>query len=124
MKKTFDFTGWTTDERRELADMIYKNLGIERQINIGEELAAHYQRCNRAADIAYRELEMGNATAGTAAVLAATTNALKQLADLDSDLYNIEYARKLEKAFIDTLKQADDAERLLEIFEDILRDAA
>ena len=92
MKKTFDFTGWTTDERRELADMIYKNLGIDRQINIGEELAAHYQRCNRA--------------------------------DLDSDLYNIEYARKLEKAFIDTLKQADDAERLLEIFEDILRDAA
>ena len=104
--------------------MIYKNLGTERQINIGEELSAHYQRCNRAADIAYRELEMGNATAGTAAVLAATTNALKQLADLDSDLYNIEYARKLEKAFIDTLKQADDAERLLEIFEDILRDAA
>lgn len=112
-KVLFDFKGYSRDELKHIADSIYRHLNLSKTLNLEDELIEHYQRCKGAAEIAYRELEMGNSTAGTAAVLASTTGALKELARLQTDLYNADRLKQLERVFIDVLKQFDGAEEVL-----------
>lgn len=120
---TIDLSSMTLQERKELADKIYEQLGRETQINLGVELTLHYKRCNDAAELAYKALEDGNATAGSAAVLTAATGAIKELARLQIDLYNAERVKVLEKAFQNVLRQSDNAEYLLTLLEEELERA-
>lgn len=114
MEKSFNPNDYSRAELKKIADGIYKELGIN-HINLQVELSEHYRRCNEAADLAYKALEDGNATAGTAAVLTATTGALKELARLEIDLRNADSLKLFEQAVIETLRQMDDPERCIRI---------
>lgn len=112
MKKTIDFTGWTREELKQLHSLLSEKL--DAGINLQHEIKAHYLRCNRAADMAAEMLERGEASAGTAAVLTATTGVLKELARLDIELYNADRIKLFEQAVGTVLKAAPNSEELLE----------
>lgn len=114
---TVDLTHLSTQEKKELADRIYASLGKEAEVNLQLELALHYRRCNDAADLAYDALEKGNATAGTAAVLTAATGVLKELARLETEIYNAERVKLLERAFLTALRESDNPEGCVKAFE-------
>lgn len=112
MKKTLDFTGWTRSELLQLHKTLEDKLDIE--VNLQRALKLHYQRCDKAADTAADMLERGEASAGTAAVLTAATGVLKELARLQTEIYNAERLKLFEQAVGTVLKAAPNSEELLE----------
>ncbi|WP_274584083.1 hypothetical protein V9W64_10830 [Neisseria leonii] len=122
MKKEFDTGGWTEAELRELVVKLNRHLKAKDPIDLEAELIQHYKRCKESADIAYQSLASGMATAGAAAVLTAATGALKELARLQTDLYNADRVKKLEKCMIAVLKEFGDREELLARFEELLEE--
>lgn len=115
MKKTVDLTGWTREELKQLHSLLSEKL--DAGINLQHEIKAHYLRCNRAADMAAEMLERGEASAGTAAVLTATTGVLKELARLDIELYNAERLKLFEQAVMAVIKTSSESDVLLETLE-------
>lgn len=114
--KKFQYTEWTPNELRQIADGIYEKLGLNQDIDLERELIEHYKRCREAAEAAQLQLLNGETTAGAAAVLTATTGALKELARLQTELYNAERVKVLERAIIHVLKQQPNAEDLMDMF--------
>ena len=115
--RDIDLSGWTPKELRELADKIYANLGLSSDIDLEAEMLNHYRRCNSAADLALTSLEEGATSAGAAAVLTAATGSLRELAKLQTDLYNAGRVKIFEKALQETLRRVDDSGAVLDIFE-------
>ena len=121
--RDIDLSGWTPKELRELADKIYANLGLSSDIDLEAEMLNHYRRCNSAADLAFTSLEEGATSAGAAAVLTAATGSLRELAKLQTDLYNAERVKILERSMTEALQLADNKEDVLGKFEYLLREA-
>ena len=121
--RDIDLSGWTPKELRELADKIYANLGLSSDIDLEAEMLNHYRRCNSAADLAFASLEEGATSAGAAAVLTAATGSLRELAKLQTDLYNAERVKILERSMTEALQLADNKEDVLGKFEYLLREA-
>ena len=121
--RDIDLSGWTPKELRELADKIYANLGLSSDIDLEAEMLNHYRRCNSAADLALTSLEDGATSAGAAAVLTAATGSLRELAKLQTDLYNAERVKILERSMTEALQLADNKEDVLGKFEYLLREA-
>lgn len=120
--RDIDLSGWTPKELRELADKIYANLGLSSDIDLEAEMLNHYRRCNSAADLALTSLEEGATSAGAAAVLTAATGSLRELAKLQTDLYNAERVKILERSMTEALQLADNKEDVLGKFEYLLRE--
>ena len=120
--RDIDLSGWTPKELRELADKIYANLGLSSDIDLEAEMLNHYRRCNSAADLALTSLEEGATSAGAAAVLTAATGSLRELAKLQTDLYNAERVKILERSMTEALQLADNKEDVLGKFECLLRE--
>ena len=120
--RDIDLSGWTPKELRELADKIYANLGLSSDIDLEAEMLNHYRRCNSAADLAFASLEEGATSAGAAAVLTAATGSLRELAKLQTDLYNAERVKILERSMTEALQLADNKEDVLGKFEYLLRE--
>lgn len=122
MAREFNTEGWSREELKQLADSIYKRLRINREIDLEQELAENYYRCKDAAGLAYEALEAGNATAGAAAVLTSATSALKELGRLQTDLYNAEKVKILEKTMVEVLQSHPDREALCRKFEELMQE--
>lgn len=123
MKEGFDPTGWSKTELKQLADWLYAHLGLDKDVDLEQELIRHYHRCNEAADHASTALAAGTASAGAAAVLTATTGALRELARLQTDLYNAERVKVLERCMMDALQVADNRDQVLEEFTRLVEQA-
>lgn len=121
MSGEIDFSGWSRRKLEKLRDEVDKALGGG--LNLEQELTEHYGRCKGAAEIAYTGLQEGTMSQGAAAVLTATTGALKEIARLQTDLYNAEKVKTLESAMIAALRLCDDQEAVLDEFERVLREA-
>lgn len=115
MKKTVDLTGWTREELSGLHKVLEEKLHIE--VNLERALKLHYLRCDRAADTAAQMLERGEASAGTAAVLTAATGVLKELARLETEVYNAERLKLFEQAVQTVIKTSAEPDVLLEALE-------
>lgn len=113
MSNEFDPSGYTSSELKDLADKLYEHLKQTRDVDLEEELLEHYHRCKEAADVALKSLLEGRASAGAAAVLTATTGALKELARLQTDMYNAEQLKVFERAVTNVLRDHPDADSLL-----------
>lgn len=120
MSKTFDSSQYTRAELKELADKIYEGLKISQQVDLEAELVEHYHRCKSAAEIAYAELQAGNTTAGAAAILTATTGALKELARMQTELYNVERLMELERSLTTLFKTQPNSHDLMRQWQEIL----
>lgn len=87
------------------------------RVNLEEELLEHYQRCKRAADLALANMEMGEPGGAAGALLNATTSALKEIARLQTELYDAERVKQLGAALAAVLKSELNGEELLAKFE-------
>ena len=121
MSGEIDFSGWSRRKLEALRDEVDKALGGG--LNLEQELTEHYWRCKGAAEIAYTGLQEGTMSQGAAAVLTATTGALKEIARLQTDLYNADKVKTLESAMIAALRLCDDQEAVLDEFERVIREA-
>ena len=122
MSGEIDFSGWSRRKLEKLRDEVDKALGSS-GLNLEQELVEHYERCKGAAEIAYTGLQEGTMSQGAAAVLSATTGALKEIARLQTDLYNADKVKTLESAMIAALRLCDDQEAVLDEFERVIREA-
>ena len=121
MSGEIDFSGWSRRKLEALRDEVDKALGGG--LNLEQELIEHYWRCKGAAEIAYTGLQEGTMSQGAAAVLTATTGALKEISRLQTDLYNADKVKTLESAMIAALRLCDDQEAVLDEFERVIREA-
>lgn len=115
MAKEFDASQYTKEELLELMESLKEYLGISR-IDLESALIEQYQRCRQIA-IQAEERFLDNPSA-MASALNALTTALKELSRQETEVYNVEQAKKLESAIINTIKEFPDIkEDLLKSFQ-------
>ena len=110
---TFNLADYSTAELKHIYEYL-KNAFEGQDINLERELIEHYQQCKDARDQAMTMLHSGENSSAAAALLNATTAALKEVARLQTELYDAERVKLLERLMTEVLRKASDGEQLLQ----------
>lgn len=92
------------------------------QLNLADELEEHFVKCKAARDVALEAAAFGDNTSAAASMINATTNALKELVKLQSELQDVERMKAFERAMIKILREHQDGVHLLEQLHEEVKD--
>ena len=110
---TFNLADYSTAELKHIFEYL-KNAFEGQDINLERELIEHYRQRKDARDQAMTMLHSGEHSSAAAALLNATTSALKEVARLQTELYDAERVKLLERLMTEVLRRAADGEQLLQ----------